>query len=339
MPKPPASYVGIDVHAEDCVLCALDRQGKARLMRRVPTSIPLLRQALEALPKRIAATWESGPLAPWLHYGLQDLLMSITVAETRENRWIARSQDKDDFHDAERLARLLWLGQLKPVHVPVEGRQRFRELMLMYHHAKADTVRAKNRLKAKFRQHGIRAGGQKVYGMRHRAEFLDQLPDAAARFMAEACYRRMDQSVQAQAGIWRKARSMVRGRAAWRHIKTIPGWGPVTAATLLAVVDTPERFANKRRLWSYASLGKSRRGSGKGKPREGASYFGNRLLKWTAKIAAKAAIVGESEFAEHYRAMVARGVSEGNAVRTVARRLLAVAWVLWKKGEVYRPMR
>ncbi len=46
MPKPPAGYVGIDVHAEDCVLCALDRQGQARLMRRGPTSIPLLRQAL-----------------------------------------------------------------------------------------------------------------------------------------------------------------------------------------------------------------------------------------------------------------------------------------------------
>ena len=61
---------------------------------------------------------ESSSLAPLLKEWLDPVVDRVIVCETRENRWIARSEDKSDPADADRLARLLRMGEFKAVHVP-----------------------------------------------------------------------------------------------------------------------------------------------------------------------------------------------------------------------------
>jgi len=39
-----------------------------------------------------------------------------------------------------------------------------------------------------------------------------------------------------------------------RLLRRIPGLGPLRAALLLAVIQTPHRFRTKRQLWAYAGL-------------------------------------------------------------------------------------
>src|SRR5215831_17530248 len=46
-----------------------------------------------------------------------------------------------------------------------------------------------------------------------------------------------------------------RKHKAWKLLRQIPGIGPIRAAVLIAVVQTPHRFRTKRQLWKYSGLG------------------------------------------------------------------------------------
>jgi len=46
-----------------------------------------------------------------------------------------------------------------------------------------------------------------------------------------------------------------RKHKAWKLLRQIPGIGPIRAAVLIAVIQTPHRFRTKRQLWTYSGLG------------------------------------------------------------------------------------
>jgi transposase len=114
------------------------------------------------------------------------------------------------------------------------------------------------------------------------------------------------------------------------------GW--VRAATLLAFLDTPWRFASKQALWRYLGIGLERRRSGDGPERLRVPLRLNRLLKATILGAARSAVIsGDNPFTEQHRRWIGQGLSPRLARRNVARSLAAVLWGMWKCGNAYRP--
>jgi transposase len=75
-----------------------------------------------------------------------------------------------------------------------------------------------------------------------------------------------------------------------KHFETLPGIGFISAATISAILETPYRFAEKRKGWMYAGLGIMRRSSGGKVYSERLRTDYNRLLKYTLKQAAEATI-------------------------------------------------
>lgn len=69
-----------------------------------------------------------------------------------------------------------------------------------------------------------------------------------------------------------------------------PGIGLINAATFVALIDTPYRFATVKKVWTYCGLGLDCRSSGlkAGKPR--LTSRGNRMLKYILKQATITAI-------------------------------------------------
>jgi transposase len=41
---------------------------------------------------------------------------------------------------------------------------------------------------------------------------------------------------------------------AWKRLSAIPSIGPIRAAVLLGILQTPHRFRTKRPLWNYGGL-------------------------------------------------------------------------------------
>jgi transposase len=124
-----------------------------------------------------------------------------------------------------------------------------------------------------------------------------------------------------------------------RHLEEVPGIGWIRALTFYVLIDTPERFAKKSKLWKYCGLGLEKRKSGKRPARLGVCKEGNRLLKGLLIGAAKSIIPGESPYAEHYRALLQQGLHPNTARRHLARQLATTLWTLWKKGTRYDPSR
>ena len=331
-----ATFVGIDAHATRCSIKALAENAVEVITVDVRTAEAELRDALAGLPRPVWAMLEASTMAPFVRECLGGVVDRVIVCETRENRWVAKSEDKSDPADADRLARLLRLGEYKEVHVPTRERQELRELVILARKAVGDVTRAKNRIKSKYRQHGVPVSGSGVFSATGRSQWLREAKSRAVRSMLAVLYDSLDSAEACKKRVTSLLLQRVRRTPVYKRLLTVPGFGPVVCPIFIAVIDDPWRFPDKRHLWSYAGLGVRRRSSGSAKPvQEGGSRGGNRLLKYAAMLAAHTAMKGDNRFARHAREMIASGVEKAMAMRTSARNILAAALAIWKNSTVY----
>jgi transposase len=333
-------FLGVDAHAETCTFCAIDGNGKTIMLQTVPTDARQLRDAARRLPERTWAMVEASAMSIFVRNALAEVVDRVIVCETRENRLIAKSEDKSDEKDAWRLARLLRMGEFKAVHVPMLHRQEIREMIRAYQQVVGDSVRAKNRIHAMFRKHGIRVTEGAYAEGRH--DVLRRLGRPGLKTALDGLYSILDAAEDAKDDLSRSLCARLSPTREYKLLLTIPGVGPVCAAIMVAVIDTPHRFPDKRNLWSYAGIGASKRSSAKTVFMKGMSG-GNRLLKYAAMTAAQNAIKCDNRFARYYQAAVEENTDQKKAKKiaamakkAVARGILAAVLAMWKTGTAYR---
>jgi len=124
-----------------------------------------------------------------------------------------------------------------------------------------------------------------------------------------------------------------------KRFRKIPGIGLIHASTIKAIIETPHRFVNKKKLWMYAGIGLSERSSGEKVYSRRLTRNYNRLLKNAVKQATQAAIhAKDNQFRRQYlRLTLEQGIAPHKAKLTVARSLLATVYGIWKSGEEYDP--
>jgi len=262
------------------------------------------------------------------------------IADPKKNRWIGSSGQKDDPLDALKLAQLGRGGYIKEIHHPVGQRRRFRELMIAYHDTVRSTTRIKNKIKAKFRQNGIQCTGVTVYSETYREEWEAKLPqETTVLLILDGLWRQLKQSEQTEKELLKAARAQAKQYPEIKHFEAIPGIGFISAATISAILETPYRFADKRKVWMYAGLGIMTRSSGGKTYSEKLSTDYNRLLKYTLKQAAEVAVRSEDNpFRRKYLDMtLLHTIAPHLAKLTIARDMLATMWAMWRKGEKYNP--
>ncbi|MGH7751354.1 MAG: transposase [Gemmatimonadales bacterium] len=133
-------------------------------------------------------------------------------------------------------------------------------------------------------------------------------------------------------------------------MRSIPFYGPVRVALLLATMRTPWRFRTKRNLWGYAGLAVVTRTTAEyalvaGRPvrrrraplTRGLNRNHNRVLKDVFKGAATAATVRPGPLQDWYHGVLARGGRPELATVTLARKLAALTLRVWKNGEPFDP--
>jgi transposase len=282
---------------------------------------------------------EEGTLAGWAleicaHFGEK-----LIITDPKENHWIGSSGQKNDPLDALKLAQLARGGYIKEIHHPVGDRRRFRELMQAYHDTVRGTTRIKNKIKAKFRQNGILCTGSTVYLETYREEWETKLPNDTARLIAKGLWQQLEQFEQTEKQLLAAAKIEAKRYTEIKFFEDVPGIGFISAATISAILETPHRFADKRKVWMYAGLGLMKRSSGGKIYSEKLSKDYNRLLKYTLKQAAEVAIrASDNPFRRKYLSKtVLHGVAPHRAKLTVARDIMTTLWVMWKKGERYDP--
>jgi hypothetical protein len=110
-------HVGLDIHTQRIAICALDEMGQVVHRSQVRSVQDLLR-VLTGLPERFEVCYEASCGYGHFYDLLQPLATRVLVAHPGQLRLIFRSKHKNDRNDAERLAKLLYLGEAPAVHVP-----------------------------------------------------------------------------------------------------------------------------------------------------------------------------------------------------------------------------
>ena len=202
-----------------------------------------------------------------------------------------------------------------------------------------------NRLKALYHSWGIACSGTQVYAPRHRAEWLSQIKEAGVRRRAEFTYHQLDGLQAVRQAVRLDLLAESRKQTATKLLRQIPGIGPIRAALLVALLQTPHRFRTKRQLWAYSGLAIESHGSGEyhyvdGQLRRSAKAVAlrglnknhNHDLKWILKSAAVRASSAPGPLHEFYESLLVKGMKPSMARLTLARKIAAIILVVWKKG-------
>ncbi|MBZ5572108.1 MAG: transposase [Acidobacteriia bacterium] len=198
-------------------------------------------------------TFEEGTSAAWLHDLLQPHVSHLVVCDPRRNA-LLKDGSKSDRIDARKLAELLRGNQLKAVYHGENGVRTLKELGRSYLTLTQDLTRVMNRIKALYRSWAIPCQGTTVYAARHRAKWLAKIREPGVGLRAERLYQQLDllQPVRQQA---RRDLLLESGKhPGVKLLRQIPSIGPIRAALLVGLLQTPNRFRTKRQLWAYSGF-------------------------------------------------------------------------------------
>ena len=340
-------YIGMDVHQATISVAVMDSSGKRIMECILETKAATILEFIQGLRGGLSVTFEEGTSAAWLHDLLKPHVSHLVVCDPRKNA-LLKDGSKSDRIDARKLAELLRGGQLKPVYHGEHGLRTLKELGRSYLTLTKDVSRVMTRIKALYRSWAIPCSGATVYAPRHRAEWLAKISEPGVRLRAERFYQQLDLLEPVRQEARRDLLSESRKHPAVKLLRQIPSIGPIRAAMLVALLQTPHRFRTKRQLWTYSGFGIETRSSADHRSVDGQlqrakkqiSIRGlnqncNHDLKNLFKGAAIVASSKPGPFQEFYTALLTKGIRPEMARLTLARKIATIVLIVWKRGACF----
>jgi len=342
-------YVGMDVHQSTISVAVLDAEGKLVMQSILATHGAAILDFINGLRGTLHVTFEEGTQSAWLYDLLVRHVTKLVVCNPRKNA-LLKAGNKSDQIDARKLAELLRAGLLSAVYHGENSTRILKELVRSYTTLTEDTTRVMGRLKALYRSHAISCPGKKPYGKRHRQQWLQQVQQPGLASRAQRLYDELDALQTLRRTAKREMLAESHKYSVNRLLCTIPYLGPVRTAILIARVQVPNRFRTKRQFWAYCGLALETRSSAEyrfvqgqlqrcNKPVfiRGLNRNHNHDLKNVFKGAATAASIHDGSLRQFYDRLLAKGMKPELARVTLARKIAAMALIMWKKGAAFDP--
>ena len=208
-----------------------------------------------------------------------------------------------------------------------------------------DVARVMTRVKALYRSWAIPCTGKQVYAPHHRVEWLAKITEPGVHRRAEFYYQQLDALRSLRQQVRRELLSESQNHPAWKLLCQIPSIGPIRAAVLIGILQTPHRFRTKRQLWTFSGFGIETHSSAdcryvEGQLRKahkqvsirGLNTDHNHDLKNLFKGAAVVAATKPGQFEKLYSALLAKGMRPEMARLTLARKIATIVLIVWKRG-------
>jgi transposase len=334
------NYIGVDCHISSLDFAVVNERGTITQKAEVNTGVKEFIAFVKSIPKPRKIFIEEGELAGWMLETSLKFGEQLIITDPKINKWIGKAGQKNDPIDAEKLAQLARGKYIKEIYHPVNNRRRFKELVFAYHDTVKSQTRIKNKIKANFRRNGIKCTGDTVYSDKYREKWRERLSkNKIIHLIIEELWVQLDQVGESKEKLKRNIRIQSKQYPEIKKFSKVPGIGLIHASTISAIIETPHRFANKKKVWMYAGIGLTERSSGETVYSRKLTRDYNRPLKNAIKKAAEAAIIAkDNQFRRQYlRLTIEKGIASHRAKLTVARSMLAALYGMWKKGEEYDP--
>lgn len=254
-------YVGLDQHWKTSTACILDSHGREVNIFTVrghwSKMIERLHHVAASTNQKLAICYEASCGYGALYERLAKVADRITVAHPGQLRLIFRSKKKNDRIDARKLAKLLFLGEVPPVHVPDAEVRSWRSLIEFRRRTMDKRTRVKNSLRALLKSYGIVKPKEirTLWSKAGRA-WLGSLtwPGEQAQLQCEMLLEELDQVDGRVKKVTRQLDRYARRQPGVALLRTIPGVGPRTAEAVAAYIDKPQRFARNKQVGDYFGL-------------------------------------------------------------------------------------
>lgn len=325
-------YIGLDAHCATSTAVVVDEKGEIKLRETFATSEANLISFIRRLPQSatIHLTFEECHLAQWLYLTLVEQVDELIVCNPV---YLAKKPGaKTDFRDALHLAQELRTGHLKAVHHDSSRWIELRTLVSGYLALVEEIVRAKNRLKAVFRAHGLSTETEKFYTTSERAK---ELPNQSASFVAESLFEqieRLEEVKRGYRGFFEKNKKRYRPV---RNLISVPGIDIVRSNVIVAAVCQPNRFRNKHQFWGYCMLVRHIQESG-------GRIYGNKRVHGRVELrnafigAAESALRTDTSLREYYDKLRVKGIRDKDAKIALARKIASLCLSLLKNNDTFK---
>ena len=248
-------YVGLDIHSKRISICVLTSAGKIMHRSQVKTIDQMMR-ILEGLSDRFEVCYEASCGYGHFHDLLKPVAARVLVAHPGRLRLIFRSSDKNDRKDAERLAKLLYLGEAPTVHVPSLDVRTWRELINCRSQVISKRTSAKNSLRSLLRSAGQSAPRYPSLWTKKGVAWLRQLelPTPSQQLRRDLLLEEIETLNRQLRRLERELNARAQQTPAVSQLRSIPGVGIRTAEAMAAFVDDPHRFAKAKSVGRYFGL-------------------------------------------------------------------------------------
>jgi transposase len=119
------------------------------------------------------------------------------------------------------------------------------------------------------------------------------------------------------------------------YLMQLPGFGVITAMTVLAAIGEIQRFETPKHLASYSGLTPGLEQSGTKHRGKGITKEGRRELRWALVEAAQMAVKSDPVWKTRFQEMLKR-MHRNQAIAAVAHRLLELVWYVLTRRQPYR---
>jgi transposase len=333
-------HIGIDLHKRSSQICTLTAGGEL-LEHRIQTTRERFAAALAGRPSArilIEASTES----EWAARCLEELGHEVIVADPNYAPMYAQRtrKVKTDRRDARALAEACRLGAYRPAHRTSDAQWHVRTQVAVREALVQTRSRYISLVGALLRREGIHLGSGGAAAFPVRVARLP-LPEALQQEIAplQVMLKILNTRIQCADA---QLENLVASDPRAQSLCSVPGVGPVTAATFVATVDRVERFAGAHQLEAYLGLVPRERSSGEKQCRGRITKAGNGRARWLLVEAAWSILrykKPETLALRLWADRIAARRGKFRAAVALARRLTGILYAMLRDGTVYQPER
>jgi len=331
-------YVALDIHKHYCVIAAVDREGRVVLH-----PVRVEHADLEGwLKKKLRASDHVVIESTTNAWHVYDLLVAVVervlVANPIKVKQIACARVKTDIRDTLILARLLAANLVPVVWVPPAHVRELRQLLSQRRQFVETHTQIVNRMHSVAHRHHLQHPAGKRFNEKNTGWQKDRRLSKIEQFQLEL---EMENRVYIEKQIGRIGKEVAKmsHQKPWAESMTylmqLPGFGVITAMTVLAAIGEIQRFDSARHLASYSGLTPGLEQSGTKYNEKGITKEGRKELRWALVEVAQRAVKSDPLWTRRFQELQKR-MHRNQAMVAVARRLLELVWYVLTRRQPYR---
>ena len=336
--RPPRRYVALDIHKHYCVVAGVDREG-----RMVLQSVRVEHADLEGwLKKNLRSTdyvvIESTTNAWHVYDLLSPLVERVVVANPIKVKQIATARVKTDIRDTLILARLLAANLVPDVWVPPMPVRQMRQLLSQRRQLVETHTQILNRMHSVAHRHHLKHERGKRFNEQNTGWQKDTRLSQIEQFqlsleMENRAY--IEKQIERIGMEVKKICHQKPWSDSMAYVMSLPGFGVITAMTVLAAIGEIERFETPKKLGSYSGLTPGLEQSGTKNRGKGITKEGRRELRWALVEAALQAVKSDPLLKHRFNELQKR-MHRNQAIVSIARHLLELVWYVLIRRQPYR---